>query len=219
MLTTMGSIALLLGLALVGDDAPKSPPAKDPELRTELLRRTATDQQVHNEWVKWMKDHGSGGMVTTANLSDQEKGEFEKLTGRMKAVDEENTKWLKGLIEKQGWPTSTLAGKDGANAAWLLVQHADADPKFQRQCLDLMAKLPKDEVSQSNFAYLTDRVLLAEGKKQIYGSQFTFAEGKWQPRPLEDEANVDKRRTEAGLPPLAEYAKLIEQQYGSGQPR
>jgi hypothetical protein len=76
-----------------------------------------------------------------------------------------------------------------------------------------MAKLPKDEVSRSNYAYLTDRVLLAEGKKQLYGTQFIFSNGKWRPRPIQDEANVDKRRAEIGLPPLAEYAKIIEQQY------
>jgi Family of unknown function (DUF6624) len=77
-----------------------------------------------------------------------------------------------------------------------------------------MTNLPKDEVSQSNLAYLTDRVLLAEGKEQRYGTQCTAIDGKWKPRPLEDEANVDKRRADVGLPPLAEYLKLIEQQYG-----
>jgi hypothetical protein len=127
----------------------------------------------------------------------------------------DNTKWLKGVVERHGWPTNRLVGADGARAAWLLVQHADADPEFQRRCLELMAKLPKNEVSQSNLAYLTDRVLLAEGKKQLFGTQFTAVDGKWKPRPLEDEANVDKRRAEAGLPPLAEYIKLIEQEYGS----
>ena len=56
-----------------------------------MLKRTAADQEAREEWVKWMKEHGSGGMVTTANLSEKEKAEFEKLTGRMKGVDEENT--------------------------------------------------------------------------------------------------------------------------------
>jgi hypothetical protein len=78
-----------------------------------------------------------------------------------------------------------------------------------------MAKLPAGEVLQSNLAYLTDRVLLAEGKKQQYGTQVTVVDGKWAPRPLEDEANVDKRRAAAGLSPLAEYLKLIEREYGS----
>ena len=69
-------------------------------------------------------------------------------------------------------------------------------------------------MSQPNVASLTDRVLLAEGTKQRYGTQVTVVDGKWTPRPLEDEAHVDKRRAAAGLSPLAEYLKLIEREYG-----
>jgi len=213
MKTTIFSLVLSLG-GLAADDTPKQPPAKDPELQRELLRRTAVDQEARKVWVKWMNDHGVNGGAVAAKLSKEEQAEFEKLATKLKEVDEGNTKWLKGVVEKHGWPTNTLAGKDGASAAWLLVQHADADPKFQRRCLDLMAKLPKDEVSQPNLAYLTDRVLLAEGKKQLYGTQFTSVDGKWKPRPIEDEANVDQRRAAAGLQPLAEYAKIIEREYG-----
>jgi hypothetical protein len=56
---------------------------------------------------------------------------------------------------------------------------------------------------------------LAEGKKQIYGTQFTSQDGQWQPRPLEDAANVDVRRAEVGLPPLAEYARQLKEVYGA----
>ena len=63
-----------------------------------------------------------------------------------------------------------------------------------------MTKLPKNEIAQTDLAYLTDRVLLAEGKKQIYGTQVTQVDGKWAPRELEDEKNVDKRRADVGLP-------------------
>ena len=77
-----------------------------------------------------------------------------------------------------------------------------------------MLKLPKSEVSSRNIAYLTDRVLLAEGKKQIYGTQFQMVDGKFQPKPLEDEANVDRRRAEAGQEPLAEYLRGAEALYG-----
>jgi hypothetical protein len=207
--TIMVLMIWLSGLVALAGDTPKSRPVKEPELRSELLRRTQTDQEARQAMVQWMMDHGP------APQGKEEKAEFEKRTAKVKAADESNTKWLKGIIDQHGWPTNTLVGKDGANAAWLLVQHADADTKFQRRCLDLMAKLPKDEASPSNLAYLTDRVLLAEGKKQRYGTQVTTVDGQWKPRPLEDEANVDQRRAEAGLPPLAEYLKLIEKQYGS----
>lgn len=210
------TIALcLLGLTALADDAPKPTPVKAPELRGELLTRTKTDQDARKALTQWMKVHGRDGAGGAAARTDEEKAELAKLTARVQAADEDNTKWLQGVVEKHGWPTNTLVGKDGANAAWLLVQHADRDPKFQRRCLDLMAKLPAGEVSQSNLAYLTDRVLLAEGKKQRYGTQVTVVDGKWTPRPLEDEANVDKRRAAAGLSPLAEYLKVIERVYGS----
>jgi hypothetical protein len=210
------TIALCLaGLAAQADDAPNPMPVKAPELRDELLTRTKTDQDARKALTRWMRDHGPDGAGGAAARSEDEKAELAKLTARVKAADDDNTKWLQGVVEKRGWPTNTLVGKDGANAAWLLVQHADRDPKFQRRCLDLMAKLPAGEVSQSNLAYLTDRVLLAEGKKQRYGTQVTVVDGNWAPRPLEDEANVDKRRAAAGLSPLAEYLKLIEREYGS----
>jgi uncharacterized protein (TIGR03067 family) len=195
----------------------KPAPVKEPELRSELLGRTKADQEARKAIMQWMKDHGPDS-GTAADASKELKAEYEKLRAKVTALDTDNTKWLQGVVDRHGWPSITLVGKDGANAAWLLVQHADADPKFQRRCLDLMAKLPKDEVSQLNLAYLTDRVLLAEGKKQVYGTQFIFVDGKWRPRPLEDEANVDKRRAEVGLQPLAEYAKLIEKQSG-GSPK
>jgi hypothetical protein len=54
---------------------------------------------------------------------------------------------------------------------------------------------------------------VADKHKQVYGTQFHEVGGKMEPYPIEDEANVDKRRKEVGLPPLAEYRKLIEEMY------
>jgi len=111
---------------------------------------------------------------------------------------------------EQGWPRYSIVGVDAGDAAWLLVQHADADPSFQRLCLDLMRELPADEMSQSSLAMLTDRVLLKEGKSQIYGTQFVVSDGEWVPLNLENIENVDVRRAEVGMPPLAEYKEMLE---------
>jgi len=208
---------VLLSLATVAalaDDPPKTPAVKEPALRDELLKRTKTDQAARFALINFEKANNNLDMT---KLSQEKQVEYMKLFEAVGKADQENTKWLKAIIEKQGWPTFTMVGKDGAQSAWLLVQHADADPKFQRYCLDLMTKAPKNEVSLSNLAYLTDRVLLAEGKKQVYGTQFIRVLGKLQPRPLEDEQNVDKRRAEAGLSTLADYVKILEQQYDSAK--
>src|SRR2546429_6865696 len=74
-------------------------------------------------------------------------------------VDKKNTARMKAIVAKFGWPTTSIFGKEASNNAWLLVQHADLDIEFQEACLSLMKKLPPDEVSLSNIAYLEDRVL------------------------------------------------------------
>jgi hypothetical protein len=199
-------------LAVAGDE-PKRPVATQPELRAELLRRTKIDQEARLALIAWQKEMG----VAADNLSADQKAESERLTTELRKIDEANTKWLKEYVETHGWPSITVAGEDGAHLAWLLVQHADRDPKFQRTCLDLMTRLPREEVTPADIAYLTDRVLLKEGKKQLYGTQFEAVDGNWQPRPLEDAANVDRRRAEAGLSPLVEYARQMEEVYGRAQ--
>ena len=220
-------IHVILWLTLAGisnaADEPKAPAVKEPELRVELLRRAKADQDVRGAIAGWMAQFDHSGFADEAafeaSLDATRKAEFEQFSATMQRTDTENTQRLGKIVERHGWPTFTLVGKDGAMAAWILVQHADLSPKFQRTCLDLMVKVPRDEISQRDIALLTDRVLLAEGKKQVYGTQFTLANGKCKPRPLEDEANVDKRRKEVGLPPLSEYIKEIESFYGGGSKR
>src|SRR5262245_65629101 len=54
---------------------------------------------------------------------------------RMEAVHIKNAARLRELIAWHGWPSKDTAGKDGAEAAWLIAQHAIGEPEFQRQAL------------------------------------------------------------------------------------
>jgi uncharacterized protein (TIGR03067 family) len=177
--------------------------AKDPGLRKELLARMKADQDFRHEVEERF---GSRHPIRT----EEGKREFQALIEKGKAVDRDNTAWLKGVVDKHGWPGKSLVGSDGALAAFLLVQHADLDPAFQKKCLGLMAEAVKNkEASPANLAYLTDRVALKERGVQVYGTQLRVEEGGVRPAPIEDEANVDRRRQEVGLPPLAEYLKAV----------
>ncbi|WP_231617008.1 DUF6624 domain-containing protein [Pseudoalteromonas sp. SWXJZ10B] len=69
-------------------------------------------------------------------------------------------------------------------------------------------------VSGQQVALLTDRVLIAQGKKQIYGTQADVSEGKVVFSPIEDETNVDKLREEMKMPSLDFYLKIMEKMYG-----
>lgn len=134
----------------------------------------------------------------------------------MMAMDAKHLPRVKEILAKYGWPGTHVVGAKGSSAAWLLVQHMDADVPFQRYALDLMtAAAAKDEASKKDVAYLTDRVLLAERKPQRYGTQFATVDGTLVPRPMEDPAGVDERRKSVGLGTMAEYAKDLHETYGS----
>jgi hypothetical protein len=154
------------------------------KLRAELLRRAAADQEARHA----------------------------RDVAAILAADGENRPWLGQVIADVGWPGRSLVGEDGAHAAWLLAQHADLDPAFQRQCLDLLAAaVQRGEASVVELAYLTDRVLLHEGKPQEYGTQAIARDGRFEPRELRDPEHVDERRASVGLRPLAaDLARMAE---------
>ena len=167
-------------------------PSADLELRSELLRRREADQAPRRK-------------MRPGTPVDQ------ALWREMEATQRENVDWLKQVIADRGWPGRSLVGPDGADAAWLIVQHADHDPDFQRDCLRLLEKATAaGEVSKSNVAYLTDGVMLKETGRQRYGTQFRHGKDGPEPFPLEDPDRVDELRAGAGLMPLAEYRMAFE---------
>lgn len=161
-----------------------------PKLRQKLLDKLKEDQKVRNEIP-----------------DDPSKITSEYIT-RLQSVDRTNTKWMKKIVKKYGFPAKSLVCDDGVYAAFILVQHADLDREFQKSVLPLLEKAVRaKEAPAFYFVYLADRVLTGEGKLQRYGSQLKIEDGKVVPFPIEDEANVDKRRTELGLPLMSEYLK------------
>lgn len=129
----------------------------------------------------------------------------------MQSIDRQNTTRLKEIIADIGWPTACKVASDGARAAWLLTQHADHDVAFQRRGLGMMeTMLENDLVPPADVAYLTDRVLVNEGRPQRYGTQFHVSNGRFQPRPMEDPDKVDVRRKAMGLQTLKEYTSFMD---------
>ena len=118
-------------------------------------------------------------------------------------VDANNELRITQIIEDHGWPGPALVGQKATDAVWLLVQHGSAP--LLKKCLPMMKDAAeRDELSLDKVALSTDRVLMNDGKKQLYGSQVG---------PIEDEAHVDQRRAEMGMSTLAEYRVLLKQVY------
>lgn len=164
-------------------------------------------------------------MVLTKRLSIQEikweilgmvkKDQVLRHAGKFnEAEDRANTDKLKVIISQIGWPKISQIGKKTATEAFLLVQHSVYDRSFQKKCLKLIIEAAKiDEADKKLTPLLIDRILVSEGKKQIYGTQFykDNKSGKLKPRPIKNSSQIDMVRKSVGLEPLDLYQRILNE--------
>jgi len=126
---------------------------------------------------------------------------FQGYHPRMEALHQRHATRLAALIDAHGWPGRSRVGRDGARAAWLILQHAIGNPPLMRRGLTLLrGGVREGEVSALEVAMLEDRIRTFEGRPQRYGTQFDWDEhGRLSPLPLEDPAGAgDTRGAPAG---------------------
>jgi hypothetical protein len=185
--------------------AQKNAESVNQSLRRELSRMLKDDQ----------KYRGAITEVDRSNLAPDVKGKrLSYLAEKQDRLDKRNIKKLAMIIEKYGWPARSIVGKEGSLAAFLVVQHGDLE--YQKKYFPLLKEaVNKGEADRDDAALLEDRILMREGKKQIYGTQLHFNEAtkKLELWPIEDEEGVDARRAGVGLEPIAKYLKRFGLEY------
>ncbi|RZJ53421.1 MAG: hypothetical protein EOO44_08535 [Flavobacterium sp.] len=167
----------------------------DKPLQKELLTIYKEDQEIRSEFMVVYKDPKS------------DKKKIDSLGKIMNYKDSINLIKIVKILDEKGWVGPDVVGSQANQTLFLVIQHADI--KNQQKYLPMMHEaVKKGNAKGSSLALLEDRVALRENRKQIYGSQFSMMQGKGQfVLPLEDPDNVDKRRAEVGLGPLADYLK------------
>jgi hypothetical protein len=161
---------------------------RDEQLRQALLAMAGEDLSLREE------------LAATGSL-------FDGYHPRMQQLHKRNAEGLVEIMRRHGWPGHSQAGEDGAEAAWLIAQHAIGEPEVQRRALILMREAAGlGEAQLWQVAMLEDRIRMFEGRRQLYGTQFDWDEnGEMSPYPeIEDVAKVDERRRAVGLGPLQE---------------
>lgn len=198
----MVALMLLLVAPAAAQESPDPTTVADPRLRAELLERRDQDQRLRRELVREM---------------NSEDGVDPALGDSVAALDRRNTARMKEILATYGWPGEALVGADGSRAAWVLVQHGDQDPSFQKLALELLgAAVEAGQASGRDLAFLTDRVRKHDGRPQVYGTQTEVVDCRRVPYRIEDPDGVDRRRAAVGLGPLQEYLELRRRQLGVG---
>ena len=162
----------------------------DAALRDRLLQMRDADQAARGV--------GAGKVQIAANLGE---------------IDAQLSAELKEIVAKSGWPTIKLVGIDASNGAMLVLTHT-RDHAWQLSLLPLLTKLAdEDRIDGLPLAFVIDKELVAEGKLQRYGTQFTRVDDGIAMYGVEDPGGLDASRTRVGLPPIEEYKRQLEAMY------
>jgi hypothetical protein len=118
-----------------------------------------------------------------------------------------NSEWLRQAIARNGWFDISRYGREASQGAWLLVQHSDYDPEWQRSVLAMLEpKTRTGDFQPDYYAYLEDRVAVNSDRPQRFGTQGRcVGKDDWQPLPVSEPDKLDERRAAVGLEPIAKY--------------
>lgn len=130
----------------------------------------------------------------------------------LEGIHRRKSEALKSIIERDGWPDAHSYDGHAEAAAFMIVQHADYDPDFQRLCHGLMLRsAARGEGKLGFLAFLTDRILCNAGLHQRFGTQIReVTNGCFVPKPMEDPDHVEELRQKAQLmESLADYYQRV----------
>ncbi len=118
--------------------------------------------------------------------------------------DHRNQELVISILEKCGMPTLNEVTQKQMNGIWLALQHTEK--KYRKKYFPLIEKAVKNgDLSKQQYALMKDRILMDEGKPQIYGSQ--IKNGKLYK--LVDPKTVNERRKKMGMKPIEDYLKYF----------
>ncbi|SNS06035.1 DUF6624 domain-containing protein [Hymenobacter mucosus] len=140
------------------DFAPTSPTPTAQEytrLRNVLTAVYERDQQVRNIDFELIRTDSVAARAFSAQLH---------------ATDSLNQAIVLPLLARYGWLPRQAIGEQAADALFLVVQHSDL-AIMRRFLPQLQEQARRGQASAPDAATMQDRVLMLEGKKQVYGTQ------------------------------------------------
>jgi hypothetical protein len=189
---------LFIGLILVGCKEKTSK-------KNEIQEKLEFNQNLANELDKMVEVDQIAAYIPQGKYKEMTSEQWKAFKDSVFATHQ---KRLREIFDIYGFVGFDLVGEKGSQNFWLMVQHSDHNPDFQKEVLEEMkVQVDKGNAKPSNYGLLVDRVNLNFGKPQIYGTQvdYDFNIAQAFPKNLADSINVNERRKSIGLEPLEEY--------------
>ncbi|MDW3196890.1 MAG: DUF6624 domain-containing protein [Cytophagales bacterium] len=137
--------------------------------------------------------------MPTIRAFGAESSQMDSLNSRILRFDSTALVFIKEVIDTHGWLGKSQIGAAANRTLFLIIQHAPENDIRKAYFPLLEASVKQGESEKSDMATMNDRILVRDGKPQIYGTQSHMVDGKLEPFPIEDVKNVNKRRRKVGL--------------------
>jgi hypothetical protein len=183
----------------------------DREYANELAKMHGLDQNVRLEHRAALEAKQKESDPKAKALAESR---VEELVARMGRQDAANQAALESLVSTRGWPTLDKVGTEGVLTAFLVVQHADL-PFQLKYASKVEHSASVGDIPKSNYALFVDRLAMRQNKPQVYGTQIRIQGGVASLHQIENEEEVDKRRSEVGLGPICQYLDRFKAAYGT----
>lgn len=178
------------------------PPIKEPALAHELI---SMRREVDFPAVSFRPGRG----VSLGDLPSDLRDRYDDQAKQ----DERHQDRMLVLLDRYGWPTEKMVGREAVDAALLLVNRAP-DLAFKERALSSMREVGAN--NSPEFAILVDQVAIGRGEPQTYGTQWQCADGAIQyTTPLKDPTHLARLRHTVNLPPEDKFARDICSDPGS----
>jgi len=170
--------------------------------------RVTFNKQLRDELLKL-----AGKSEKLIYNSIEENGANSDSQKRIAEARQQNNSRLCQILKESGWPTSALVGKEGVGATLYLVRNSKQLDLQTALLPVIIAAVKKGELEKAEVARLVDRMRVDAGMKQLFGTQVKALNGFLVLTPIEAEAQVDDRRKQFGLPPLAGQLRDLQRDY------
>ena len=120
----------------------------------------------------------------------------QRIFDKMTEIDRSNIERVRQIIKQHGYPGTTLVGSPTNEAAWYVIQHSEDIAHYFPliETAGRRKELPFDLV-----AMMQDRLLMNQGKEQVYGTQVRCDGSGCYVWPIVNPAQVNERRKQAGF--------------------
>lgn len=171
-------------------------------LKNELCAMGTKDQSIRILLMDAQKKYGKDDFHT------------KNIRAIMNEIDRVHARRVTAIVDEYGWLSAEEIGEDANDALFLCIQHCN-DTVIQHTYLPILKKAVEEGAAKKwQYAFLTDRCLMNQGKAQMYGTQTIKAKDKrTYVVPLQDVDRVNEWRKELGLSPLAEYMEYFGEEW------